>query len=217
MPAPMPFEAPVTIATLPLRSLMDWSCSVGVRIGPRIMRVPRHRLDSSTIIELWCGPQFCKGEERGSDFRQTIEIRAQHAAVEKEIGEFFLADDFDQARGLEFLEVVGQRRGAHLVLLVQRAARGRPGAGTELPQHLEAPRLGERAGDARELSLGKARSFCGGGSHSGEVITSAPIFQPRIRRLGLAKAKTLVNLTFRTRGSSESPKCVPVAPPSAPS
>src|SRR5260221_6694251 len=112
-----------------------------------------------------------QGEERGSDFRQTIEIRAQHAAVEKEIGEFSLADDFDQARGLEFLEVVGQRRGAHLVLLVQRAARGRPGAGTDLLEHLEAPRLGERAGDARELSLGKARSFCGGGRHSWKGIT----------------------------------------------
>ena len=107
-----------------------------------------------------------QGGGKGSDFRQTIEIRAQNAAVEKEVGEFSLADDFDQARGLEFLEVVGQRRGAHLVLLVQRAARGWPGAGADLLEHLEAPRLGERAGDARELPLGKARGFCGG-SHSG--------------------------------------------------
>ncbi len=83
------------------------------------------------------------------------------------------------ARGLEFLEVVGQRRGAHLVLLVQRAARGRPGAGADLLEHLEAPRLGERAGDALELPLGKARGFCGGGSHSGKVITAAPMFQRR--------------------------------------
>src|SRR5258705_13032342 len=184
MPAPMPFEAPVTIATLPLRSLMDCSCSVGVRIGPRIMRVPRHRLDSSTIIELWCGPQFCKGEERGSDFRQTIEIRAQHAAVEKEIGEFSLADDFDQARGLEFLEVVGQRRGAHLVLLVQRAARGRPGAGADLLEHLEAPRLGERAGDARELPLGKTRGFCGGGGAEGKGENAAALLPRGVSTMG---------------------------------
>ena len=124
------------------------------------------------------------GRKGGSDFRQPIEIRAQHAAVEKEIGEFSLTDNFDQARGLEFLEVVGQRRGAHLVLLVQRAARGRPGAGADLLEHLEAPRLGERAGDARELPLGKARGFCGGGSHNGKVITAAPMFQRRIRRMG---------------------------------
>jgi hypothetical protein len=32
-----------------------------------------------------------------------IEIGAQNAAVEKEIGEFSLADNFDQARGLGFL------------------------------------------------------------------------------------------------------------------
>jgi hypothetical protein len=75
-------------------------------------------------------------------------------------------------------------RSAHLVLLVQRAARGRPGAGADLLEHLEAPRLGERAGDARELPLGKARGFCGGGSHSGKVITAAPMFQRRIRRMG---------------------------------
>ena len=40
-------------------------------------------------------PQFCKRQERDLDFRQAIEIGAQHAAVEKEIGEFSLADDFD--------------------------------------------------------------------------------------------------------------------------
>jgi hypothetical protein len=151
------------------------------------MRVPCHRLDSSTIRQssnYGADRSSARGRKGGSDFRQTIEIRAQHAAVEKEIGEFSLADDFDQARGLEFLEVVGQRRGAHLVLLVQRAARGRPGAGTDLLEHLEAPRLGERAGDARELPLGKARGFCGGGSHSGKVITAAPMFQRRIRRMG---------------------------------
>src|SRR5260221_8272038 len=32
------------------------------------MRVPCHRLGSSIIIELWCGPQFCKGRKGGQIF-----------------------------------------------------------------------------------------------------------------------------------------------------
>jgi len=80
--------------------------------------------------------------------------------------------------------MVGQRRGAHVVLFVQGAARGRTGAGANLLKYLEAPWFGERAGDARELPLGKARGFCGGGSHGGKVITAASMFQRQIHRMG---------------------------------
>src|SRR5215831_6369358 len=101
MLAPMPFEAPVTIATLPLRSLMD--CSVPLAYGSAsalcagpspFRQFYKHRTMVQTAV--------LQEGEKGSDFRQAIEIGAQHAAVEKEIGEFSLADDFDQARGLEF-------------------------------------------------------------------------------------------------------------------
>jgi hypothetical protein len=82
---------------------------------------------------------------------------------------------------------VGQRRGAHLMLLVQGTARGRPAAGADLLEHLEAPWLGQRARDAGELPLGKAQGFCDGGTHDANLITAAPMFQRRIHRMGRAK------------------------------
>ena len=108
-----------------------------------------------------------QGGGRGQIFAKRSRYARSTPRLRRRLANSSLADDFDQARGLEFLEVVGLR-GAHLVLLVQRAARGRPGAGADLLEHLEAPRLGERAGDARELLLGKARGFCGGGSRGGD-------------------------------------------------
>src|SRR5215212_6930172 len=91
--------------------------------GPRASRVPRN--DG--------GP---------SDFRQAVEIGAQHVALEHEIGELAVADDVDQARRLKLLEMVGEGGGADLLALVQRSAGHRPGlACADRFEHLVAPRL----------------------------------------------------------------------------
>jgi hypothetical protein len=65
--------APVTIATLPLRSLIDCSCSVGVRSGPRIMRACC-RFDSLTIIELRCRTAVLKGGKGVQIFQEKLEL-----------------------------------------------------------------------------------------------------------------------------------------------
>ena len=54
--------APVTIATLPWRSHIDCSCSVGVQSGTRIMRACC-RFDSLTIVELRCRTAVLKGRK----------------------------------------------------------------------------------------------------------------------------------------------------------
>src|ERR1700724_628081 len=98
MPAPVPFEAPVSIAPVRLADGSARALSACLAIASIVRQSSNCGADRSSA-------RGRQAREMGSDFRQTIEIRAQHAAVEKEIGKFSLADDFDQARGLEFLEV----------------------------------------------------------------------------------------------------------------
>src|SRR5689334_21375469 len=89
----------------------------------------------------------CCISARTSNLRQPVQVRAQHVALELEIGELAVPDDLDQARGLELLEMVRQRRRADGLALVERAAGHRRLALADRLQHLRAPRLGQRAGD----------------------------------------------------------------------
>src|SRR5688500_12024261 len=56
-------------------------------------------------------PRNDRGErpERASDFRKPVEIRLQHVTLEHETGELALTQDLDQARGLEFFDVMRER------------------------------------------------------------------------------------------------------------
>src|SRR5438552_16218282 len=83
------------------------------------------------------------------DFCEAVEIGAQHVALEDEVGELAVADDRDQARGLELLDVMGEGGRAYLVVLMQRAAPHRRLARADLLQYLIAPRLRERTRNAR--------------------------------------------------------------------
>src|SRR6266436_6504035 len=104
----MPFEAPVTIATLPVSSLIASLLSLMIR-----------RLDN-------CRNEDVKASRNlGLYFRQPVEIGAQHPALEDKVCELAFAQDIDQAGGLEFLDVMGQGRGADALALVQGAARRR--------------------------------------------------------------------------------------------
>src|SRR5207302_906533 len=92
----------------------------------------------------------------GSDlyFRKPVEIGAQDPALQHKVCELAFAQDLDQAGGFELLDVMGEGRGADPLALVQGAARCRGGVLADLLEDLNAPRLGERAGNARELALG---------------------------------------------------------------
>src|SRR5579859_4629089 len=111
MPAPMPFEAPVTTATLPLRLLITLSW-----------------FDSYTSVEVWWEwPGFKGGRRifaseverreaqrwrRQSDFRQPVQIGLQHIAFEDQIHELAVAAGFDQARRFQLFDVMGQGGGS---------------------------------------------------------------------------------------------------------
>src|SRR5260370_41693808 len=88
-------------------------------------------------------------------FRSPVEIGAQYPALQDKVCELAFAEDLDQASGLEFLDVVGQGRGANALALVQGAARRRGVVLADLLEHLNATRFGERAGNARELPFGQ--------------------------------------------------------------
>src|SRR5437016_762848 len=95
--------------------------------------------------------------EAGLDFRQPIEIGAQNRALEDEVCELAFADDLDQAGGLELLDVMGEGRGADALALVHGLAWSRIVVRPDLLEDPHAPRLGERAGNARERALGQRR------------------------------------------------------------
>src|SRR5438270_13911997 len=91
-------------------------------------------------------------------FRQPVEISPQHPALQDKVCELAFAEELDQAGGLEFLDVMGQGRRADALALVQGAARRRGVALADLLEDLNATRLCESAGDARELALGQGRN-----------------------------------------------------------
>src|SRR5260370_2104821 len=100
--------------------------------------------------------------DAGLYFREPVEIGAQDGALEDEAGELAFAQDLDQAGGFELLDVMGERRGADAVALVQHAARRRGVVRADLLEDPNATRLGERPRNARQLALGQRRNACGG-------------------------------------------------------
>src|SRR5260370_4588043 len=90
----------------------------------------------------------------GLYFRQPVEISAQYPALQDKICELAFAEDFDQAGGLEFLDVMGQGRGANAQALVQGAARRRGVVLADLLEDLNAARLRQPPGNATQLPLG---------------------------------------------------------------
>src|SRR5258708_20313192 len=91
-------------------------------------------------------------------FRQWVEIGAQYPALQDKVCELAFAEDIDQAGGLEFLDVMGQGRGANALALVQGAARHRGVVRADLLEDLNATRLGERHGNAPKLPLRHGRN-----------------------------------------------------------
>src|ERR1700730_14461453 len=97
-------------------------------------------------------------QDAGLYFRQPVEIGLQCPAFQDEVCELAIAEDLDQAGGLELLDVMGQGRGTNALALVQRAAGRWSVMLHDLLEERSAARLGERAGNARELALGQGRN-----------------------------------------------------------
>ena len=89
--------------------------------------------------------------------RQPADIGAQYPALQDKVCEFAVAEDLNQAGGLKFLDVMGEGRGTNALAFVQDAAGRRGVVLADLSKDLNAPRLGEGAGNARELALGQGR------------------------------------------------------------
>jgi hypothetical protein len=112
---------------------------------PTLRRLDNHRIEG------------VKRQDAGLYFRQLIEVGAQYRAPQDKICELAFANELDQAGSLEFLNVMREGRGANALLFVQGGARGRRVVLPDLLENLNAPGLGERAGDARELAIGQER------------------------------------------------------------
>ena len=91
------------------------------------------------------------GDNSASDFREPIQVRAQDVALEDQVGALALADDLDQAGRLQLLDVMGDRRRAHAVRLVQDAAGHRARVGPDLHKEPITARFGQCTGDPRKL------------------------------------------------------------------
>lgn len=99
--------------------------------------------------------------------------------LENHVGEFSLADDFDQAGRLEFFHMMRQGGGADAVGFVQHGAGHRFVAFADLLKNLVTSRLGQGAGDPGKLPVGYSNS-----SRRGHSSTIRPIrfaWQVRIR------------------------------------
>jgi hypothetical protein len=107
-----------------------------------------------------------------SDFGETLQIGREHVALENEVRELPLADDLDEAGGLQLLHVMGDGRGAHLLRLGQAATGGRIGRAADVTEHLVAARFSKGAGDQRELSVCDAGG--GGAAHGSPYRGSMP-------------------------------------------
>ena len=92
---------------------------------------------------------------------ELVEIGAQNVALQDEVGELTFADDLEEARRLQLLDMMGERSRGDAVFLVQRHAGGRLGLGSEFLQNSHAARFGERTGDQFELPGSEPRLFDG--------------------------------------------------------
>jgi hypothetical protein len=135
-----------------------------------------------------------------SDLAEAVEVGAQDVALEGEVHELPLARGLDEAGGLQLLDVVREGRGAHLLGLVESAARGDAVAGADLLEDLHAARLGQGARDARELPVGE--NVVVGGRHESKLTRSGTDVQTAPKAFDREIAMTLVfdaprHLVFR--------------------
>src|SRR3954452_21066615 len=103
MPAPMPLDAPVTTATLPLSFAMIDLRDIGCG-----------RFDVSMTIEV-----------SRLDLRESFEVGAQHLALQREHGRPAFALDGDEPGGLQLLQVMRHGCRADLVMTDEGTARRR--------------------------------------------------------------------------------------------
>ncbi len=91
----------------------------------------------------------------GLDSCEPVQVGPENVALEQQTHELTLADDLHQPGRLQLFDVMGEGGSAHPM----RAAHGTAGrgvlGGADLLEDLEAPRLGQRAGDSRELPFGQ--------------------------------------------------------------
>src|SRR5438309_4892454 len=142
----MPFDAPVTIATFPVSSLIS------------ILPWLRHQFDAYTSIEV-TSRKFKPCSVISLDFGEALQVGAQDVAAQADVHELARADDLHQAGRFQLLDVMRDRRGAHIVGSVQLAAGERAVAGADLLEDLIAPWFGQRASDPRKLPIRQATEF----------------------------------------------------------
>src|SRR3954452_21110908 len=97
-------------------------------------------------------------EERAERFntvrlnrREVFQVGVQDFALEGEVGELALPRDGDEARGFQFLKVMGEGCGGDGLALAKVGAGGSLLAGSDLLQDLVTARIGKRLGDEANL------------------------------------------------------------------
>src|SRR2546425_12739188 len=93
------------------------------------------------------------------DFGETVQVGAQDVAAEAYVHELALADDLHQPGRFQLLDVMGNRRRAHVVGSLQLAAGKRAVAGADLLEDLVAAGVGPRPGASPKLAIGQTTGF----------------------------------------------------------
>ncbi len=83
------------------------------------------------------------------------QVALQDVALQFQAGEFAFAGDFDEARGFQFLHMVGQGGGGDRLATANIDTGGSVFAGANLLQDLMASRIGQGFRDQVNLVLGK--------------------------------------------------------------
>src|ERR1700758_890999 len=107
-------------------------------------------------------------EERIRDLRlglglktgEAVEICTEDIALEREVGEFTLTLDADQARVFKLFHVMGEGGGADGLRFGDTSTGRGAVATTDLGKDLVAAGCGEGLGDEGELAVGEGRFLC---------------------------------------------------------
>src|SRR5579864_5264868 len=122
----------------------------GTRIRKRFLDSPRAGLRS--LEKRWASRAIL-------DLGQTLHVSAQDRPLENKVGKLAFADDLYQSSRFQFLHMMGKRRCAHVVDLVQLGAGRRLAARADFFQYLQTSRLSQSAGDPRKLPVCQSSDF----------------------------------------------------------